>query len=192
LFFKHADNRTPSLNKRKKKTPTKMNTHTNTPRIIRSGLALALALTVWSPIQSRSEEPAKEKMKMEGKKMMGGKMMTDADMMQHCEAMKEMKEKMAADLKTQDAELTAQISEMNSASEDKKLGLMAGIITQMASQRTAMNEHKAKMEEEMMQHMMEHMQMGKESMAQCPMMKGIKGSDDKSDDAHKEHHKEKE
>jgi hypothetical protein len=31
------------------------------------------------------------------------------------------------------------------------------------------------MEDEMMQHMMRHMQMGKESMAQCPMMTGMKG-----------------
>jgi hypothetical protein len=29
------------------------------------------------------------------------------------------------------------------------------------------------MEDEMMKHMMEHMQMGKESMSQCPMMKGM-------------------
>jgi hypothetical protein len=31
------------------------------------------------------------------------------------------------------------------------------------------------------------MQMGKESMAQCPMMKGMKGMDEKSAVAHKEH-----
>jgi len=44
----------------------------------------------------------------------------------------------------------------------------------------------------MMEHMMQHMQMGKESMAKCPMMKDMKGMDDKSEDAHKEHHEEKE
>jgi len=31
-----------------------------------------------------------------------------------------------------------------------------------------------KMDDEMMQHMMQHMQMGKNSMSQCPMMKGMK------------------
>jgi len=32
--------------------------------------------------------------------------------------------------------------------------------------------------------------MGKESMSQCPMMKGIKGMDDKSAGAQKEHQQE--
>ena len=52
------------------------------------------------------------------------------------------------------------------------LDLMAGIVTQMVAQRTALNERKAKMEQGMMKHMMQHMQTGKESMAQCPMMEG--------------------
>jgi hypothetical protein len=30
-----------------------------------------------------------------------------------------------------------------------------------------------KMQEMMMQHMLEHMQMGKDSLAQCPMMQGM-------------------
>jgi hypothetical protein len=34
--------------------------------------------------------------------------------------------------------------------------------------------------------MIQHMQMGKEFMSQCPMMKGMKGMDDKSGDAQKE------
>jgi hypothetical protein len=42
-----------------------------------------------------------------------------------------------------------------------------------------MDARKAKVEEEMMKHM----QMGKESMSQCPMMKGM---DEKSEDAQKE------
>ena len=44
----------------------------------------------------------------------------------------------------------------------------------MVEQRIAMDARTAKMQEEMMQHMMQHMQMGKESMSQCPMMKGMK------------------
>jgi len=44
-----------------------------------------------------------------------------------------------------------------------------------------MDARKAKMEEEMMKHM----QMGKESLSQCPMMKGLKGMDEKSGDAQK-------
>ncbi len=42
-----------------------------------------------------------------------------------------------------------------------------------------------KMQEKMMQHMMEHMKMSKDSMAQCPMMKGRKDMDEKSMDTKK-------
>jgi hypothetical protein len=37
---------------------------------------------------------------------------------------------------------------------------------------------------------MQHMQMGKESMAQCPMMNGMKDMDDKSANAPTKHHAE--
>jgi len=113
-------------------------------------------------------------------------MMTETNMMQRCQEMKEQKEKMMADMKAQDAELAVQVAKMNSAPENKKLDLMAAVVTQMVEQRTAMNVRKAKMDEEMMKHMMQHMQMGKESMSQCPMMKGMKGMDEKSGDAQKE------
>ena len=114
-------------------------------------------------------------------------------MMDACKEMKEQKEKMKEDMKAQDAELTEQIAKMNSAPEDKKVGLMAAVITGMTEQRIAMDVRKAKMEDEMMKHMMQHMEMGKESMAQCPMMKGMKdmkGMDDKSATPHKDHHEE--
>jgi hypothetical protein len=152
-----------------------MKKQTNTNFIIRSSLALALALAIWSPVQARSAEPAIGKM-----------MMTETNMMERCQAMKEQKEKMMADMKAQDAELAVQVAKMNSAPENKKLDLMAAVVTQMVEQRTAMNVRKAKMDEEMMKHMMQHMQMGKESMSQCPMMKGMKGMDEKSGDAQKE------
>src|SRR5450756_2565220 len=90
------------------------------------------------------------------------------------------------DMKVQDAQLTEQLADMNRAPEDKKMGLMAAVITHMVEQRIAMDARKAKMEEEMMKHMMQHMQMGKESMSQCPMMKDM---DDKSGNDHKEHQK---
>ena len=155
----------------------KEQTHTNL--VIRSSLALALALAIWSPVQALSAEPAK------GKKMM------EVKMMERCQEMTEQKQKRMEDMKAQDAQLTEQVAEMNSAPEDKKMSLMAAVITHMVEQRIAMDARKAKMEEEMMKHMMEHMQMGKESMSQCPMMKGIKGMDDKSAGAHKEHQQEK-
>ncbi|MFO7688861.1 MAG: hypothetical protein R6V60_22500 [Desulfobacterales bacterium] len=54
--------------------------------------------------------------------------------------------------------------------------------THMVEQPITMDARKAKMGEEMMQLM----QMGKESLSQCPMMKGLKGLDKKSGDAQKE------
>ena len=150
----------------KSKAPTNL--------LIRSSLALAMTLAIWYPVQSQSAEPAEAK-KMEGK------------MMEGCEKMKEQKEKMKADMKVQNAELTEHVAKMNSAPADKKVDVMAALITHTLEQRIAMDARKAKMEEEMMKHMMKHMEMGKESMSQCPMMKGMKGMDEKSGDAHKEH-----
>ena len=50
--------------------------------------------------------------------------MTEAEMMERCQGMKEQKQKMKEDMKTQDAQLTEQFSKMNRALEDKKIGLM--------------------------------------------------------------------
>ena len=154
----------------------KKQTHTNL--LIRSSLALALALAIWSPVPARSAESA------EGEKM------TEAKMMEQCQEMKAQKAKMKADMKAHDAQLTEQLAKMNRAPQDKKTDLLAAAVTHTVEQRIAMDARKAKMEEEMMKHIMQHMQMGKESMAKCPMMKGMKGMDDKSGDAHKEHQPE--
>jgi hypothetical protein len=151
-----------------------MKNQTNTNLVIRSTFALALALAIWSPVQAQSAKPAQMKN------------MTEAKMMQQCQEMKEQKQKMKEDMEAQDAQLTEQLAKMNSASADKKMDLMASGLTLMAEQRIAMDARKAKMDEDMMMHMMQHMQMGKESMSQCPMMKGMKGMDKKSGDAQKE------
>lgn len=156
------------------KNPTKTNL------IIRSTLACVLALTILCPLQSLSAEPVK------------GKSMTKAQLMDSCREMKEKQEKMMAEMKAQDAELTAQVGEMNSAPADKKLDLLAAVLTRLVQQNTAMHERMEKMHGEMMQHMMQHMQMGKESMKNCPMMKDMqdtkdmKGMEHKSMDATKQ------
>ena len=133
--------------------------------LLQTILALACALAFWSPARAQDAEPSGTKMKMEGK------------MMDQCQEMKAHKEKMMAEMKAQDAALTAQVAAMNSAPESKKPGLMAAIVTTMLEQRIARDAHKAKMEEEMMQHMMKHMQ-SKEDMSACPMMKEM---DDKTE-----------
>jgi uncharacterized protein HemX len=167
------------------KTETKgqnMKNQTNTSLVTRSSLALALALAIvlaiWSPVQSQSAEPVE------------GKMMMDGKMMERCQAMKEQKHKMMEDMKAQDAELTEQVAKMNSAPEDKKMSLMAAVITRMVEQQAAMHARMAKMQEDMMKHMMQHMQMGKDSMSQCPMMKGMKDISGKPAGAPKEHQEE--
>lgn len=144
-----------------------MKKQTNTNLIIRSTLALAwaLALVIWSPLQSQAAEPV------------AGTNMTEAKMMERCQEMKDQKQKMMAEMKTQDAEITAQVAKMNSAPADKKVDLIAAVVTHLVEQRTAMHGRMEKMQEKMMPHMMQHMQMGKESMANCPMMKDMKGMD---------------
>ena len=151
-----------------------MNNQMKTNLAIRSSIALGLALTVWSPVYAQSPQPAERKA------------MTEATMMERCQEMKEQKQKMKEDMKAQDAQLTEQLADMNRAPKDKKMGLMAAALTGMVQQRITMDARKAKMDDEMMQHMMQHMQMGKDSMAQCPMMKGMKGMDEKSVDAQEE------
>ena len=150
----------------------KNQTHTT---LIRSGLALALALAIWSPVRAQTPEPAE------------GKTMTAATMMERCQKMKQQKQDMKDDIKAQDAQLTEQLANMNRAPEAQKTGLMAAALTHMVEQRIAMDARKAQMEEAMMQHM----QMGKESMSQCPMMKGMKDMDDNSAGAYKEQQRER-
>jgi len=151
-----------------------MQTRTTANLFIRSSLVLALALATWSLVQAQSAKPTQMKN------------MTEAKMMAQCQEMKEQKQKMKKDMEAQAAQLTEQLAKMNSAPEDQKMDLMASVLTLMVEQRIAMDERKAKMDDEMMQHMMQHMQMGKESMSQCPMMKGMKGMDEKSGDTQKE------
>lgn len=104
----------------------------------------------------------------------------ETDMMARCQAMMTEKQKIRAEIKAQDAELKAQVAKMNSAPQDEKLDLLAAVVTQMVEQRIAMQDRKARMEEQMMPHMMQHMKMGMGSMTHCPMMQDM---DKKSEDA---------
>ena len=154
-----------------------------------SSIALALALIVACPIFAQSAAPKSERAMKDGKMMMKDGKTT----MEGCDEMMAEKQKMAKEMTSQNADLTEQVAKMNLAPENKKVGMMAGIVTRMAEQRTARDAQHAKMEAGMMEHMMGHMAMGKESMSECPMMKGMgdmKGMDGKSG-AHKEYHQEK-
>lgn len=138
-----------------------MNTPSHAKLAVRSSVIFALVLAVWSPIPMQSAEPP------------AGKAMTEGKMMERCQAMKEQREKMMAETKAQDAELAAQVVAMNSAPENRKVVLLAAIVTRMVENTTASHARMSAMQAEMMPHMMEHMSPGAESMAACPMMKGM-------------------
>jgi hypothetical protein len=84
-----------------------------------------------------------------------------------------MKGKMMSNWKEQDAELDKLVAEMNSAPADKKLDVVAAVLTKLVEQRKAMHEH--------MQKMMSANE--KEGMGMCRMMMGM----DKEGD-HSQHH----
>lgn len=156
-----------------------MNKQTNRNIVIGSILTLALAVAIWTPLQSQSAKPA------------DGKMMMDGKMTEQCQKMMEQKQKMAAEVKAADAQLTEQVAKMNSAPANKKMDLMAAVVTHMLEHQVSMNEQRATMDEEMMGHMMQHMQMGSESMSQCPMMMGMKDMSGSSMGAKKDQLKDK-
>ena len=133
----------------------------NRKLLFSSIIALVLALAIPGSLHAQSATPGKAQM---------GKM--PAGMMEGCEAMKAQKQKMQADMKAQDTQLLGDITQLKTAPDKQKVSLIAGVLSRMVEQRLAMDERKAQMEQQMMQHMMQHMQMGKESMAGCPMMKG--------------------
>lgn len=139
-----------------------------------SGQSTGASPAAMSPVAPPSVESSKEKD------------MAESKMKDSCMEMKQQKQKMMEDMKAQDTELTAQLARMNSATTKEKMPLMAAVITTMVEQRMARDARKAKMEEEMMRHMMQHMQMGKDFMAQCPMMKDMKGMDHKLMDTKKD------
>ena len=137
-------------------------------------LIMALALVIWSPVLSQSAEPT------------GGMTMMETPMMKCCQDMKAQIDKMWKDLKAQDTALTEQVAEMNGAPQDKKVSLMAAVITRMVEQRTSTNVRMEKMQDKIMQHMMQHIQKGEGSMLPHPMMMGMNDMGHNPGDAQKE------
>jgi len=137
-----------------------------TSLVVGSTLVWIGALVTGFQVQARPAAPT------------AGMQMTAGQMKNHCTNMMEEKKKLAADVKSQDAELTELVAKMNGTPANNQMNQMAAVITRIVQQQVAMDQRKAKMEDEMMAHMMQHMQMGKDAMAQCPMMKDMddKGS----------------
>jgi hypothetical protein len=91
-------------------------------------------------------------------------------MMDRCKEMMQMRQKMLAGMKEQDAELQNLAAKMRQAQGQQKIELMSDIVARMVEQRSAMHQRMFSMQERMMQHMGQHMQMGPKSMMKCPMM----------------------
>jgi hypothetical protein len=135
--------------------------------LIRS--CILLAMSFGSPLQAQPGPGAKGKM-MDGK-MMDGKMMESQ--------MTERRQKMMADVKAQDETLKDLVAKMNSAPDDKKLALMANVVTLLVEQRVAMNERRSSMMDEMFNHLMWHTRIGMENILHCPFYDEWKSSEDK-------------
>jgi hypothetical protein len=130
--------------------------NTTSPQLVlRSGLALGIALCIWFAVSVPTVTAA------------------DMKMMDHCQAMQTQRQKQQTDMHYQADQLAAKLEIMERAPREDRLELLAAVVTLMAQQQSSRNAHQAKMEESMMKHMMEHMEMGKESLAQCPLMKGM-------------------
>lgn len=78
-----------------------------------------------------------------------------ASMMDRCQAMMVMHQKMAAEMKAADAELDQLLAEMNGATGDKKIEAMSALLNRLVQQRKTMHRKMDEMQAKMMHHMME-------------------------------------
>lgn len=154
-----------------------MKRFTTTLVIAFSILGLA-SLLAWQSANSQAAKPTEQKM------------MNDK-MMEHCNAMKDMQEKLMSDMKAQDEALTTEVARMNAAPDNQKLTLLAAVVTRMVEQRASMNLRTESMHASMMSHMMEHNGQGMGNMSQCPMMMGMVGMDDTPAHLHNGHQEKK-
>lgn len=97
----------------------------------------------------------------------------DDMMLQNCNAMVAEREKLVVEMTAQDAEVTAQISRMNSSSEKYKVDLLAAVVTRMMVNKTNFAEKMEKIHDDMLAHAALHGKMGESSMMHCPMMLGM-------------------
>lgn len=137
-----------------------MNSSTLSRRALLALVLLAAALTLSQSPYSLHAQPASEKPMM-GRSMAGhdhAKMMAAHDQMMADHA------KMIADLKAKDAEIATLLTQMNSATADKKVNLLADVVTKLAAQQTTLHTGM-----ESMHQMMEKygMSMGQGGMCPC-------------------------
>ncbi len=108
----------------------------------------------------------------------------------HCYELRAQRQLFHAEVAAQNADLAVRIAAMNSAGEGQKLALLSALITQMAEQKAVMDERKEKLEDRVIRHLMEHMMEQKSmdgtSIAACPLMDGVKVTNDPVSNDHNE------
>ena len=133
------------------------------PTLATSMAALLLALGASADVQSAKPKP--------------GKGAISLTMAERCQMMMSQEEKLVLEMKSQDSVMTLRVAAMNAAPDNRKLELIAGIVTTVVDQRSSRDAQRGKLNEDMVMHAMQHTQMGADSLLQCPMklseMKGV-------------------
>lgn len=150
-----------------------------------------LATGLLAQTQTHSHDHSAPPPKSEGKQT-GAKpgMMDDKKMMAHCMEMMQKRDRMQAEFKAMDTRMDDLMAKMNAAGDTDKREAMMAVITEMVAQHRSQRDRMVSMQADMMRHMMEHMQMGKQSMAMCPMMKEMQMSPNglAAPEDHSQHH----
>jgi hypothetical protein len=152
-------------------------------------LAVAAALTASVGLAQQGQPKAEKQPASSQSGMMSG------NMGDRCKQMMTMHSQMMADMKAMDAGLDQKVAAMNAAKGNAKVDAMSAVINEMVVQRKQMMAKMSSTQGQMMAHMGEHMAQSdstamRQSMAQCPMMKGMKDMDEKPAGAHQEHHEQ--
>lgn len=96
-----------------------------------------------------------------------------AMMRERCQAMLKQHQAMHSKRQAMDDELDELVAQMKEAQGDEKIDAISTVVEKLVEQRRAMHAMMPQMRMQTMRHMMEHMRAGKESMTDCPFMKGM-------------------
>jgi hypothetical protein len=129
-------------------------------------IAMAVLLLGSAPMAQQPPQPSQQQHQPSADKPAG-------DMSAKCQAMMADHQKMMSDMKAADQRLDGLVAKMNAATGQAKTDATAAAVTEIVAQRKSMHDMMMKMMHGGMTHTMEHMQAGAQSMAMCPMMKGM-------------------
>lgn len=101
-------------------------------------------------------------------------------MKSRCQEMMAARQTMMSDIASANAKLQDLVKRMDGAQGEAKVAATADVVRELVAQRARAVEMMTEMQPKMMGHMMEHMQpattAARGNMAECPMMKGMAGS----------------